>query len=354
MLVIDYSTAQNPQSLLEKYPDARHVSPGKRSLLNVSEHFEDKHNAVDGVLQVSSAIAIGMFDGVHLGHKAVIQKAIDYAKQNHIQSGVITLSKHPRELTSEKAPELLTDLKQRLILFERMGLDLVLVIDFNQELMNTSAEDYLNKYLKDFLRAQFISTGYDHHFGKNREGNIQFLEKWSEKNSIRLNIEKEFRIEGETVSSSKIRELIKNGEIEKANKFLGHDFFILSKVIHGDKRGSKLGLPTTNLEITEKMIIPKTGVYAGYCKVKNIEYNCAINVGYRPSFDSGENKLTIEAHILDFDQEIYGQEIELYFKKRLRDEKKFASENELIEQIKLDSVIASEVKQSSHNLPFSV
>ncbi len=284
-----------------------------------------------------TAVALGMFDGVHLGHKAVINKAIDYAKNNLIKSAVITLANHPRELTQGKSPKLITNLEERLILFESLGIDLVLVLNFDANLMNTSALEYLDNFLYKQLNAEFISTGYDHHFGKNREGNLSTLETWCLSKKISLNIEEALNINNEIISSSKIRELIKEGKIKDANLFLGHDFFIVSKVIHGDKRGSQIGFPTANLTSPESVVIPAAGVYSGDCIVEDEKkiHRCAINIGHRPSF-ADDSDLTIEVHIIDFNENIYGKDLQVRFKDRIRDEKKFNSPEQLIEQIKQD------------------
>ena len=284
-----------------------------------------------------TAVALGMFDGVHLGHKAVINKAIDYAKSKSIKSAVITLANHPRELTQGKSPQLITNLEERLIMFESLGIDLVLVLNFDANLMNTSALEYLDNFLYKQLNAEFISTGYDHHFGKNREGNLSTLETWCLSKNIVLNIEEALNINDEIISSSKIRELIKAGKIKEANLFLGHDFFIVSKVIHGDKRGTQIGFPTANLKNPESVVIPASGVYSGDCIIDNEKkiYRCAVNIGHRPSFNN-ESDLTIEAHIIDFNEDIYGKNLQIRFKDRIRDEKKFNSPEQLIEQIKQD------------------
>lgn len=284
-----------------------------------------------------TAVALGMFDGVHLGHKAVIGKALSYARSNDLKSAVITLANHPRELTQGKAPQLITRLEERLRIFEDLGIDQVLVLAFDQELMNTSAQEYLDKFLGKCLNVKFISTGYDHHFGKNRSGNIKLLESWCAAHKVALHEEQEFFFEGSKVSSSTIRHLLQDGDIKRANILLGHRFFMISKVIEGDKRGTKIGFPTANLEIYPEQIVPRIGVYAAQIKIEDDDkvYQAAVNIGYRPSFKN-ELELSIEAHILDFNRDIYGKTLELRFLDRIRGEKKFNSVDELVAQIKQD------------------
>lgn len=288
-------------------------------------------------LEEQTAVALGMFDGVHIGHKTVIQCAIDYAKTNGIKSAVITLANHPRKLTQGKAPDLITDLSARLAIFEELGVDYVLVLDFDEKLMNTSAEDYLQDYLLDILNAEFISTGYDHHFGKGRTGTIEMLKAWTESHQVQLVVVGEVDMGNEKISSSKIRELIHAGKIKEANQLLGHKFKIVSKVVKGKGQGMKIGFPTANLKLPEDTIIPANGVYCGTCSVGGIEgsFSCAVNIGVRPSFDDGEYK-SIEVHILGFDQEIYGKVLNLELESRIRDEKKFDSLDSLKAQINED------------------
>jgi len=293
-------------------------------------------------LSQKTAVALGMFDGVHIGHKTVIQFAVDYAKTNNIKSAVITLANHPRKLTQGKAPDLITDLNARLEIFEELGVDYVLVLNFDEELMNTSAEEYLQKYLLDTLNAEFISTGYDHHFGKNRSGSIEMLKIWAERRNIQLVVVGEVDMGNEKISSSKIRQLIHAGNIKEANQLLGHKFKIISKVVKGKKQGTQIGFPTANLKLPEDTIIPANGVYSGNCSIEGISGNfrCAVNIGVRPSFDDGTYK-SIETHILDFDQDIYGKTLHLELEDRIRDEKKFDSLDDLKKQIKEDILLSS-------------
>lgn len=293
-------------------------------------------------LPEKTAVALGMFDGVHIGHKTVIQFAIDYAKTNGIKSAVITLANHPRELTQGAAPDLITDLNTRLAIFQELGVDYVLVLNFDEKLMNTSAEEYLQKYLLDTLNAEFVSTGYDHHFGKNRSGSIELLKTWCEKHQVEFVVVGEIDMGSEKISSSKIRELIHAGKIKEANQLLGHKFKIISEVIEGKKQGTQIGFPTANLKLPKDTIIPANGVYYGSCSVEGIagKFKCAVNIGVRPSFKDGTYK-SIEAHLLGFDKDIYGKVLSLELEDRIRDEKKFDSLEDLKNQIKEDILLSS-------------
>ena len=286
-------------------------------------------------LKSPTAVALGMFDGVHLGHREVIQAALDYASSKEIKTAVITLANHPRQLTQGTAPKLITNLDTRLALFEELGIDYALVLEFNEELMNTSAQEYLEKYLLSILNVNFISTGYDHHFGKNRSGTPLMLQSWALEHRIKLEIIPAHQFKNQIISSSNIRNLIAQGELEEANSLLGYKFMIISQVIEGDKRGAQLGFPTANLKLPEDMVIPAKGVYCGQAQIKGETYSCIMNIGTRPSF-TDSNEVIIEAHILNFQNNIYGQTITLRLERKLRDEIKFNSAESLIKQIQKD------------------
>lgn len=295
-------------------------------------------------LKEKTAVALGMFDGVHIGHKTVIQFAIDYARSNGIKSAVITLANHPRELTQGEAPDLITDLNARLKIFEDLGLDYVLVLEFDLDLMKTSAEEYLQKYLVDTLNVEFISTGYDHHFGRNRQGNVELLKTWTQVNKVELVIVGEIDMGNEKISSSKIRQLISSGKIKEANALLGHKFKIRSVVIKGRELGRKLGFPTANLQIPSDTILPVDGVYSATCSIDGIvgSFRAVVNIGVKPSLGNGLER-SVEVHILQFDQDIYGKIVDLEFEVRIRDEKKFNTLEDLKKQISEDILLASKL-----------
>jgi riboflavin kinase/FMN adenylyltransferase len=286
-------------------------------------------------LQSQTAVSLGMFDGVHLGHREVIQAALNYAQSRAIKTAVITLANHPRLLTKGTAPKLITNLDTRLALFEELGIDYALVLEFDEELMNTSAQDYLEKYLINILNVEFISMGYDHHFGKNRSGTPSMLQAWAAERSIKLDIIAAHQFENQIISSSHIRELVTQGKLEEANRLLGYKFMIISQVIEGDKRGAQLGFPTANLKLPEDMVIPAKGVYCGQAQVYGETHPCIMNIGTRPSF-TDSNEVIIEAHILNFKDNIYGGNITLRLERKLRDEIKFDSAESLVKQIKKD------------------
>ena len=295
--------------------------------------------------QEKTAIALGMFDGVHLGHQKVISHAQDYASKHGLKTGVITLKTHPKELThrnlkASTAPKLITNLETRLKVFESLGLDFVLMIDFDQNFMDLGAQEYLDLYLKEKLNVAFLSVGYDHHFGRNRSGNIELLKTWTQDNGIGLKIQEAFQVVDTIVSSSLIRKLLDEGDLAQVNKYLGYEFRYCANVVHGRKLGAELGFPTANLDIDPKVQLPANGVYKGFCRIldprfKAQQFKCAINLGNRPSIDDELHK-SLEVHIIDFTENIYDLELDLSFQERLRDEQKFANLEELKSQIKKD------------------
>jgi riboflavin kinase/FMN adenylyltransferase len=279
----------------------------------------------------ASSVALGIFDGVHLGHQSIIKAAQQEALDKGLKSVILTFENHPRSLTINNSPSLITDFQTRLKLFKELGVDYVLAIKFSLEIMNMSPDEYLRNYLLAILNAKSVSVGYDHHFGKNRSGNVEFLKEFCKENDLSLTIKEAFKIDGNLVSSSSIREQLSTGNIKEANKLLGRNFTLRGTVVHGDGRGKELGFPTANLKTSDEIIKPKPGVYLATAD----KYQCLVNIGYRPTF-THKQELSIEAHLLDFTGNLYNAELELEFIDRIRDEKKFSSKEELIKQIKED------------------
>jgi len=283
----------------------------------------------------SSCLALGMFDGVHLGHQKVILSAVKNAWIYDSTSTIVTFAKHPGYLKSKSQPRLITTFEEKIELFKKLGVQAVVVLDFTEELSRVSAEDYLKTFLIEGLNAKSISVGYNHHFGANKKGDTALLKRYSTEFNYELKVISPVTIEGHVVSSSAVRKFIHSGDVDSAAKMLGRPYSIKNIVVEGKHRGRLLGFPTANLNLPPEKSCPKAGVYSGIVISDDKLYFSVINVGKRPTYgDLIEN--LIEAHILDFDRDIYNKEIEVIFLKRIRDEKKFTSEAELKEQIKLD------------------
>lgn len=282
-----------------------------------------------------SALALGFFDGVHPGHQVVIKKAIDEARRLKVTPSVVTFTDHPRSLTTGNAPKLLTLVEQRLKLFEELGIEAALALTFREDICKMTPQEYVQKVLVEAMGAKSISVGVNHRFGRNREGSPELLGELGSMHGFVVHTASMVKSNSLDVSSSAIRQAISTGDVQLAEKLMGRPHAILAKVVRGDQRGRQLGFPTANLSVSDVQVIPPPGVYAGFYQDGEDRKTAVINIGYRPTVVS-DSKLTIEAHILDFDQDIYDKEVSLAFCHRLRDEMKFNGVDELKAQIQKD------------------
>ncbi len=296
--------------------------------------------ASPGLIQ-SSAIALGFFDGVHPGHQVVIGKAVEEARRLGVTAGVVTFRDHPRALTRGVHPLLLTDIDQRLHLFESLGVEATLVLTFSEALCRLSPREYVENVLVGAMGARSISVGHNHHFGRDREGNPDLLRQFGETMGFSVHVAPMVFVNETEVSSSAIRESIVDGDMTKAASLLSRCYCVGGQVVKGDGRGRQIGFPTANVQLREFQLIPRTGVYAGRVRLSNAEtFGAVINVGYRPTFKaaSGINEdPLVEAHLFDFDRDIYGDKCTVEFLEYLRTEKKFDGVEGLKEQINLDA-----------------
>ena len=318
--------------------------------------METFYNATLGLLK-RSAIALGFFDGVHPGHQFVIGTAVAEAKRQNLVPAVVTFRDHPRTLTEGSSPLLLTVIEQRLALFEKLGVEATLVLDFTEELCRLPPAEYVKQILLESMGVKLISVGYNHHFGKDREGNPELLAELGSKMGFSVRVAPPVFVDGQEVSSSRIREALLKGEIELANNLLSRPYAIMGQVVRGAGRGRSIGIPTANLLTEEFQFIPARGVYVGQARLKGREpLPTVINIGTRPTFDAqtggsqankDASKFLIEAHILDFSHDIYDQKLELSFCQYLREEKKFDSATHLKTQILADCQKAKAFFQST-------
>lgn len=288
-------------------------------------------------------ITIGTFDGIHLGHQKVIARLNDFARQHNGESVIFTFHTHPRLVTSpdETTLRLLTTLEEKTELLEKFGIDHLIIYPFNREFANLTYHEFVEKILVEKLRTHCLVVGYDHKFGKNREGGFEYLQKCADKYNFHIEKLDALLVEDDSVSSTKIRNALESGDMEKANQFLGYPFTLHGTVVSGNQLGRKLGFPTANIESSNKYkIIPGYGVYAVKVRLKQGEYNGMLNIGTRPTFNNNADNRSIEVNIFDFDGDIYGQEITLGFVAKIRDEKKFSGIEMLVEQLKKDKTDA--------------
>lgn len=288
-----------------------------------------------------SSIALGFFDGVHPGHRVVIGKAVEEARRMGVVPGVVTFKDHPRALTRGAAPLLLTLIEQRLELFAELGVEVTLALSFTEDLCRLSPGQYVETVLVGCMGARSISVGYNHHFGKDREGDPALLKVMGEEFNFVVHVAPMVYIEGVEVSSSRVREAVLGGDMETAQKILSRPYALWGEVKRGDGRGKQLGFPTANLAVREIQLIPGGGVYAGRVRIEHGPLLPAvINVGYRPTFTDHNRGLIVEVHILDFNQDLYGKTVQLEFNKFLRAEQKFDGVEALCQQITADCAAA--------------
>lgn len=284
------------------------------------------------------AACIGYFDGLHLGHKALIDKTIEYAKKNNCESALITFCPDPWiTIKGIKDVKHLSTMKQREVLLEKMGIEHLIIIEFTQEVASLPHDEFVKNILIPFDIKALI-CGFDFHYGYKGIGSAATLNSDSE-GKFETFIIDSIDEESSKISSSRITNYIEEGHIEHANLLLGYAYTIEGLVIHGKNKGKAIGFPTANILVDNELIIPRTGVYAGYINVKNQEYKAIINIGHNPTFNFNDS-LSVEVNIIHFNEDIYGESVTVKFMNRLRDEKKFDTIQQLIEQLNLDAMNA--------------
>lgn len=281
-------------------------------------------------------VTIGTFDGVHIGHQKVIKKLINSAKKNKTSSVLLTFFPHPRMVLQKDLDiKLINTIEERTILLEKLGLDILVIHPFSEEFANLSALDFVEKVLVNNLNISKLVIGYDHHFGKNREGNFEQLQNYGRTYNFKVKEISQQDISNIAVSSTKIRNAIENGEIAKANTYLGYNFMLTGEVVKGKNLGEKIGFPTANLCIKESYkLLPKTGAYIVKSHIDNKTVFGMMNIGFRPTI-SGTNQ-TIEIHFFDFNEDLYTKIIQIDVLSFLRDEQKFESIEALKTQLEND------------------
>jgi riboflavin kinase/FMN adenylyltransferase len=285
-----------------------------------------------------AVVTIGNFDGVHLGHQTIIQQAVDKARSTGGVSIAYTFRPHPQvALRPASNVQLLSTYDEKIELLGKTGLDFMIEEPFSREFSTIAPEQFFNDVLLRKLSAQEIVVGYDFAFGKGRAGHLEALSNFCKSSGVGLTVVEAQRIAGEVVSSSRIREQLLTGDVEKASKLLGRLFSYRGVVIKGEQRGRQLGFPTANLKLENKLALPY-GVYSTWARLGDRIFPSVTNVGVRPTFDSGrELPALVETHLLDTTIDLYGSTLEVQFVKRLRSEKKFSGMDELKAQITLDA-----------------
>jgi riboflavin kinase/FMN adenylyltransferase len=287
------------------------------------------------IVDSPTAVTIGMFDGLHLGHLKVIDGCLSTSKTNQLKTCVISFSNHPADHFTGKRNELLMPMQEKIDAIENLGIDYLVIIPFDAYIVELPAKNFIQELLIGRLKAEKVVLGYDNHFGKNREGSISFInEHFGDMlETIAIDVAK---VDEVLVSSSQIKKYLSEGDITKANAMLGLPFSVSGIVVHGNQNGRKIGFPTANMALkADNKFIHQLGVYLCQVKIEAGLFFGLTNMGYRPTLNKDDG-IHIETHLLDFDGELYGQRIEIQFIEKIRSEKRFDSFEDLKNQIAAD------------------
>lgn len=286
-----------------------------------------------------AVVTSGTFDGVHYGHQKILKKIVETAKSLHGKSVVLTFWPHPRFVLfpDDKTLKLLTSFEEKAQLLAQVGIDYLVKIEFTKTFSRLSSESFIQDMLVDQLKTEKLIIGYDHRFGRNRSGSFEYLKENSQRFGFDVEEIPRQDIDDVGVSSTKIRQALSHGQVNLATEYLGRNYSLIGTVVQGKKIGTTLGFPTANIDVQESSkLIPKDGVYAVRAKVGDQWYKAMVNIGIRPTV--GGLDRVIEAHLFDFDQEVYQQKIQIEFVHRLRNEKKFDSLDDLKIQLQKDKI----------------
>ncbi|MEK4228779.1 riboflavin biosynthesis protein RibF [Solibacillus sp. FSL H8-0538] len=300
-------------------------------------HLKYPHQLKQAAQTTAYSLAVGFFDGVHKGHQAVIQTAINKAQEHGMQSAVMTFDPHPSIVLGKRNERVfyITPLQQKLDTLKKLDVDTVFVVHFTSDFARLSPEDFIQYFIRD-LNVKHVTAGFDYSFGAFGKGNMELMQQLSNGDYSVTVVDKQTDAD-EKISSTRIRKALQDGNMEQVRTLLGRAFEVPGIVVHGDKRGRTMGFPTANVQAMEGCFTPATGVYAVQILVQNEWYNGVCNVGYKPTFKNPDDKkLSIEVHILNFDKNIYGEEVVVGWYSRIRSERKFNGIDELITQIELD------------------
>ena len=283
-------------------------------------------------------VTVGVFDGVHKGHIAILDRVKHSAQEVQGETVIVTFWPHPRlVLNQDVSIKLINTIDEKLQLFEKIGVQHIVIIPFTEEFSKISSQQFIEDILVNKLKVNHLIVGFNHHFGKAREGNFELMNEYSKQFGFTLEKLDAQMVENEKVSSTLIRTSLNNGDIITANKYLGYDYMITGKVVEGKKIGRTIGFPTANILVNQDYkLVPKTGVYAVEVEVSGKRYPGMLNVGYNPTIDPARTKLNIEAHLLNFSGDLYEMDITLLFKQRIRDEIKFEGLDQLKKQLNSD------------------
>ena len=287
-------------------------------------------------------LAIGMFDGVHLGHQQLIRHTVLDARQHHALAVVVTFDRHPAAvLAPERQPALIYSLPQKLRAIGQLGVDAVLLLEFTRDFSRQTGEEFVRELVRGFGQLQGICVGSNFTFGYQRSGNVGLLKSLGEQLHFGVHGLAAVSLDGKIVSSTRIRDTIRKGELDAASQMLGRACSLAGRVVEGDKLGRKLGAPTANVDVTG-LVVPPHGVYAVHALLNGEPHPAVVNIGSRPTLQAAQSALRCEVHLLDFEGDLYGAELEIVFIEKIREEQKFDSLEALRTQIHADIQAARE------------
>jgi riboflavin kinase/FMN adenylyltransferase len=291
----------------------------------------------------NAVVTVGSFDGLHIGHFKILNKVKEFSSQLGGSNFVITFEPHPRSVVSQNFDlKILTTLEEKIEILEKAGIENLVVINFTKEYSQLTSDEFIKQCIVAKIGASQMVIGHDHKFGKDRLGDVDRLKEIGKFYNFDVSDVSPMTVDGEIISSTAIRNALVEGNIEKANFFLGRKYSLNGKVVIGAQRGRLLGFPTANIQPDDsKKAIPVNGVYFVACEFENEKHFGVMNIGYRPTFEH-KHELVLEVHILNFNRDIYGRQFKVSFLKRLREEKKFESKEALIHQMELDKIIATD------------
>ena len=300
-------------------------------ILNSLLDIEKSNDAYPGI-----GLTIGNFDGVHLGHRELLKKIKDECRIKSLLFVVVTFIPHPQKIIQpEKERFLINSYDQRRKLLNSLGVDVLIEIGFTRDFSTLSPENFLRKHLLIYPELKHFYLGYDFAFGANKEGGYDLVKNLCKPLGVEVEIQPKFESLGKVVSSSLIREKVASGKINEVEQFLSRPFHLEGVVIKGEGRGKKIGFPTANIQVSGDLIVPQRGVYVTRTIYNGMTYNSITNIGYNPTFKNTQ-ETHIETNLFDFDIDIYGENLDIEFLYKVRDEQKFSTVNELIAQIKTD------------------
>ena len=286
-----------------------------------------------------TVVTLGMFDGVHAGHKKLLSHVIDISQEKSLIPTVLTFWPHPRMVLKkdEDSLQFITTLDEKTVVISQQGIEQLFLLQFNKDLASKTAEEFIVEILIGKVKMKHLVVGYNHRFGRDRVHDYNVYKQLAEKYGFTISRVEAVHEGDIAVSSTVVRNLLNEGRVQKANKILGYNYSIFGTVTGGQKLGRKLGYPTANIKPNEHYkLIPGKGVYACFINVMGKQYGGMLNVGVRPTINSSDYELTIEVHILDFNQDIYSEEVTVSFIQKVRDEEKFSGLDTLVAQLKVD------------------